>query len=516
MKLYAVILLSVFFLAALCSGEIQLNSQTVNDQKDADVAFIGSDKVAAVWNSYLQDGSSGTIVANIFDASGNALGEEFIVNQTTTDNQRLPDIAADANGNFMIVWEGSGQFQEDIFGRIYDSNGQGITDEFVINDFRDNRQMCPAVAANDEGRFLVVWESENVTENLLMRSICGKFYGKNGEQLSSEFTINSNVTRCRYPDAVVLDDNGAIVTWVRESTTQSIYKQKIQPDGSIPYLDCRVDSQSFSSLTEPRIAAEKNGYYAIVWDSHQITYEQDDVYIVRYHWSDAAMHDPTIINSSTIGAQQKPDIAMSPEGLTLVVWHGQSGLSSSLSDIYGQMFDIPDDNSPELKSIGAEFKINNYLFDAQSSPAVIMRDEDDYFVLWQSQGQDDSGSGIFADRGPIVKKADFNVDGFVDFADFCIFASYWLEKDTPICDLFNDLSINGRDLEEFSTQWAQLLCDCERIDFEIDGNIDFADFAHFANAYKHTGPKIDEDMNNDGYVNVGDMPIFTSCWAGKK
>jgi len=145
-----------------------------------------------------------------------------------------------------------------------------------------------------------------------------------------------------------------------------------------------------------------------------------------------------------------------------------------------------------------------------------MQDREKYFLLWQSNGQDGSGAGIFATSGPIIKKADFNVDGFTDFVDFCIFSSYWLEKDIQTCDLFNDLSINCRDLEELSEQWGNFLCDCGTIDFQMNGSVDFADFAHFANKYGHTGPKIEEDMNNDGYVNVGDMPIFTSCWAGKK
>jgi len=40
---------------------------------------------------------------------GMPLGPEFLVNTFTTDNQYVPAVAADAAGNFVVVWQSYGQ-----------------------------------------------------------------------------------------------------------------------------------------------------------------------------------------------------------------------------------------------------------------------------------------------------------------------------------------------------------------------------------------------------------------------
>ena len=45
------------------------------------------------------------IAARRFDASGNPIGSEFVVNTYTTGDQRCGDLAVEADGNFVVVWE---------------------------------------------------------------------------------------------------------------------------------------------------------------------------------------------------------------------------------------------------------------------------------------------------------------------------------------------------------------------------------------------------------------------------
>jgi hypothetical protein len=54
-------------------------------------------------------------------AQGEPLGPEFRVNTYTTREQEKPSIAADAVGNFVVVWVSSGQDRDDwgVFGQRY-------------------------------------------------------------------------------------------------------------------------------------------------------------------------------------------------------------------------------------------------------------------------------------------------------------------------------------------------------------------------------------------------------------
>ncbi len=51
-----------------------------------------------------------------------------------------------------------------------------------------------------------------------------------------------------------------------------------------------------------------------------------------------------------------------------------------------------------VSAIGPEVRINSVVTDSQQLPAIATDAEGDYVVTWQSNGQDGSGFGIFAQR----------------------------------------------------------------------------------------------------------------------
>ena len=80
---------------------IQVNTTTNGDQASPAVAMSSSGSFVVTW----ADDSSGSweIMAQRYDASGNAQGSSFVVN-TDSGAQQYPDIAMDAAGNFVITW----------------------------------------------------------------------------------------------------------------------------------------------------------------------------------------------------------------------------------------------------------------------------------------------------------------------------------------------------------------------------------------------------------------------------
>ena len=67
---------------------------------DADGDFV------VAWESYSQDGDGDGIFARRFNSGGRRRSAaEFQVNTYTTDDQRMPAIAADADGDFVVAWK---------------------------------------------------------------------------------------------------------------------------------------------------------------------------------------------------------------------------------------------------------------------------------------------------------------------------------------------------------------------------------------------------------------------------
>ena len=91
-------------------------------------------------------------------ASAQPVGSEFQVN-TFTSGAQVPRItnavAADANGNFVVVWhsifqDGSGF---GVFGQRYDSTGARVGAEFRVNSYTTGDQLWPAVASDASRTF---------------------------------------------------------------------------------------------------------------------------------------------------------------------------------------------------------------------------------------------------------------------------------------------------------------------------------------------------------------------------
>jgi len=105
------------------------------------------------------------VFARRFRADGAPRGLDFRVNTYTTGRQ-IPNrvastVAADAAGNFVVVWESYGQdgSGSGVFGQRYDSTGTPQGAEFQVNTYTPGSQALPAVAADGTGNFVVAWTS---------------------------------------------------------------------------------------------------------------------------------------------------------------------------------------------------------------------------------------------------------------------------------------------------------------------------------------------------------------------
>src|SRR5687767_7536590 len=85
-------------------------------------------------------------------------GGEFRVNTFVSDDQQWPSIAADAAGNFVVVWESHDQlgqpFRSDVFAQRYDAAGNRLGAEFLVNETTPHSQYFPAVASDAKGNFV--------------------------------------------------------------------------------------------------------------------------------------------------------------------------------------------------------------------------------------------------------------------------------------------------------------------------------------------------------------------------
>jgi len=435
-------------LASASNAEFQVNTRTSYDQKDAAIAMDAEGNFVVVWSSYFREtGRSNDIFSRLFRADGSPTGSEFQANATTPGNQTESSVAMNAAGNFVVAWQGPGSSQEDIFARRFDPNGQPLGDEFLVNSFTTNRQRCPKVAINVAGNFVIVWESERLTEQTINWVTSCQLFDANSLPIGEEFQANL-LTDCRYPD-VAMDDNGNFaIIWMQEKSSNSIIARMYNADGTAKTEPFDVSTIKFSSLTRPSIAMASDGHFVVTWDGDPKLASLDDVHARLFEPNGAPIGEQFVVNTTRIAAQQNPKAAMNNQGEFVIVWESNVDPNTNERDIFGQRYDSLG------QPIGNEFQLNIFVEGDQRNPDIALSENGVFVTVWQSDSQDSSGFGIFGTTGSIVGSADLNFDGFVNFKDFCILASQWQQKDnSPTADLIDDNKIDERDLAAFCNQW---------------------------------------------------------------
>src|SRR5262245_60028718 len=137
-------------------------------------------------------------------------GAEFQVNTYTTSFQQTPVAAAEADGDFVVVWQSNGSLGTDtslsIQGQRYHSNGSTQGAQVQVNTYTTDQQSYVSVAADADGDFVVVWASAGSSgTDTSSRSIQGQRYDSNGSAQGAQFQINTYTTGSQALTSVTAD-----------------------------------------------------------------------------------------------------------------------------------------------------------------------------------------------------------------------------------------------------------------------------------------------------------------------
>jgi hypothetical protein len=200
---------------ALGPTEFLVNAYTTTSQSDPSVAIDASGNFVVVWRSYGQDGSEGGIFAQRYDATGAPQGGEFRVNTYTTGSQSFPEVALSADGRFVVAWEsvGADGYGAGIAARLYDSSGMPVGDEFLVNDYTTGEQRSAKPTMDRRGNFVVSWSGP--FQDGSDSGVFARAFAASGTPQGDEFQLNSFTPGNQLATAVAYQPGGRFVaSWV--------------------------------------------------------------------------------------------------------------------------------------------------------------------------------------------------------------------------------------------------------------------------------------------------------------
>ncbi|UVC12161.1 hypothetical protein IHQ71_29405 (plasmid) [Rhizobium sp. TH2] len=212
--------------------ETRVNTHATDSQFQSSSAALADGGWLVTWSSVGQDGHGYGIYQQRYDGNGAALGPELAVNTQTTADQAQSSVTALADGGWLVTWNSYGDTNWwDIYQQRYDMAGNKVGTETQVNTYTTNFQMQSSVTGLADGGWLVTWRSfgpDSVTFDIYQQR-----YDTNGNIVGSETLVNPGTAGVQFdPTVKALANGGWIVSWEGQGAgdTYGIYQRSFVPD----------------------------------------------------------------------------------------------------------------------------------------------------------------------------------------------------------------------------------------------------------------------------------------------
>ncbi len=174
------------------------------------------------------------------------------------DQFRDVEIAALANGNYMIAWDS--QIHADVFARVYSSTGVAMSGVINVQTGAPGVGF-PDVTALADGRFVVTYAE------FVIGLVRGRIFNADGTPDGASFLISSaaaNETDNQVQTAA-LHDGRFVTVW--KTTAGEIIGRVMFADGTPDGAVFTVNTVTAGDQSRPTIATLADGRFAVSWES---------------------------------------------------------------------------------------------------------------------------------------------------------------------------------------------------------------------------------------------------------
>jgi phosphoheptose isomerase len=380
-------------------AEFRANSTTASFQISPAVAADADGDFVVAWQSLGQDGDGYGVFAQRYDAAGLPQGSEFPVNTFTTGLQGSPAVAMDANGNFVVAWQSNGQDGDalGVHARRFDAAGNALSGELLVNTHTTSSQSAPVIAMDSDGDFVVAWQSDLQDGSDL--GVYAQRYDSAGATQGGEFPVNTTTSLAQSDASVAMDAAGNFaVTWAstdQDGSAGGVYARRFDAAGAPQGAEFLVNTFTTNEQRDPAIALDSDGDFVVAWRSFGQDGSGDGIFAQRYSAAGVSQGSEFQVNTYTTLRQTRPQAAIDSAGGFTITWQSfeQDG---SLEGIYAQQY------LATGAADGAETLVNSFTTSTQSAPAVAMDSDGNFVVAWSSYAQDGDAFGIYAQRFALV------------------------------------------------------------------------------------------------------------------
>jgi hypothetical protein len=236
--------------------------------------------------------------------------------------------------------------------------------------------------------------------------------GQDVLRLGHEFQVNAYTPAEQQRSKVALDQDGDFViaweSYFQDGSGVGIFARRFDEVGQPQGAEFQVNFTTYASQRQPALSIDADGDFVVAWVMPGVS--DQGVFARRFNAAGLPQGGEFHVNSYTLDDQVTPSLDLDADGDFVVAWVSYGGQDGSGQGVFARRFSSA--GAPQA----AEFQVNSYTMGDQGAfPSVSLDADGDFVVAWSSNGQDDSGYGVFARRfnaAGVPQAAEFEVNQF--------------------------------------------------------------------------------------------------------
>jgi hypothetical protein len=240
----------------------------------------------------------------------------------------------------LVVWASDGQDGSGlgVFGQRFSPVGTPLGAEFRVNSATAGDQKAPSVAATLSGNFVIAWENDG--QDGSGTGIFGQRYSAGGLPVGPEFRVNSFTTGAQLAPAVSATFSSFVVAWQsygQDASGYGVFAQRFDNTGAPAGPEFVVNSFVTGHQSAPAVVDGVGGEFVVVWESADQDGASSGIFGQRYLVAGNPLGPAFRVNTFTTATQRRPATAASFAGHFTVMWEGD-GQDGSGYGVFGQRF----------------------------------------------------------------------------------------------------------------------------------------------------------------------------------
>lgn len=403
------------------SDEFVINTYAAQWQRNPDITRLSDGSVIVVWDSFYSEdnGRFYYVAAQRFSATGEPIGGELLLDSDISGQSTHPSVIALADGGYAVAWEtAAGEFvsgESDMWTRTFDADGTPRGASVRVHPPHDRNQFAADLAATADGGYILTWSNDLSADSDEWSEVYARTFGADGRPTGAIRHVNQLGEYDQdNSKATTLADGRVLITWESQNAglphdagvdavRGRFYSAAGKPLGEEFMVVAHNDGMSTDGTpgtgTSVDVTALHDGGFLVSW--RESNWVDGDLHFQiraqRYGADGDKMGEEIGLWSVESGAPYASVVEALDDGGFVVAWTGY-GDGRAYEEVYAQVYD------DRGRALGRAFRVNvaSYDYAEQDMPAIQALDDGGFMIVYESEyldGDDDAIAGRIFGQG---------------------------------------------------------------------------------------------------------------------